>query len=174
MPSKKPPRRDPEAALRASRALAAYLRTGSYEESAKEAGYASRGAARTAIQRELDRTVSADVEELRQLFFTRYQTVIAAIWQSCLGNPNAPEPDYDVDDFDTIKEKMKARRPNLFAIDRFNELTREARKMMGVDVQQAVLVTPPNIIISEEVAAAIDGRAIAQATEQALLPEGGA
>lgn len=161
MPSKGSP--NPDATLRALRALAAWQRTHSYEQAAKEAGYGSRGAAHHAIQRELDRVRSATVEDLRASIMADYMAMRAAILPRALGDPNAPDPDLDVDDADTIKEKLAAKRPNLWAVDRVNEILRDVRKMMGVDVQQSVITIPPNIVIQDSVAQAIDGPVIVSA-----------
>lgn len=61
-----PPTRDINAAQRASLALKLRASKVKYEEVARQCGYASAGAAHRAVQRELNRTVVVNVEELRR------------------------------------------------------------------------------------------------------------
>ncbi len=60
-----PPTRDMLAAQRANLALSLRIEGVGYEEIAHRCGYASRGAAHRAVQREMDRTIVSNIEELR-------------------------------------------------------------------------------------------------------------
>jgi hypothetical protein len=115
-----------------------------YDQIAQECGYGSRAAAWNALQREMERVISADVDEWRVKLTARYEALHAAIWLRGIGNPDAPDPDED-DDEETAKDKRRAKRPNLFAIDRLIEIERDLRKLHGVDVVPKAAVVEPII-----------------------------
>lgn len=108
--------RDVNAAIRAS--LAVKLRAQqrlSYDEIARQCGFSNRGAAHNAVQRELQRNISTNVEEMRreELATLDYLTM------ECLKRLRD-------------EEYAKAK---LFAVDRLIALSERRSKLMGLDMR---------------------------------------
>lgn len=122
--------RDVNAAIRASLAvkLRAQQRLG-YDEIARQCGFASRGAAHNAVQRELARNLSTNIEELRreELATLEYleQTVLKR-----------------------MRDEQYAK-SQLFAIDRLLQISERRSKLMGMDAQKDE--RPANLVVVREV-----------------------
>lgn len=71
--------RDPNAAGRAIEAMNLAIQGLPYDEVARRAGYGSRGAAFKAVQRELQRTLQHQGDELRAIEIARLDTLLAAM-----------------------------------------------------------------------------------------------
>ena len=119
--------RDVNAAQRARQALQLRAQMLTYEEIASRCGYATRDAARKAILRELDRVVVKDVQTLRDQELHMLNIMHQEVWLLFMDKKN---------------------RGRLFAADRLLEISKDRRKLMGLDVK--VDDAPgPQIIIQE-------------------------
>lgn len=127
--------RDINAAQRAALALQLRAAKTSYAKIAEQCGYADRGAAHHAIQREMQRVVVANVEELRQ-----EEAVTLDLLQSeCM--------------------KLFLDRNNkirLFAADRILAVMERRAKLFGLDVKVDGFVGP-QVIIEEVPAGYLEG-----------------
>jgi len=81
--------RDINAGKRAAQALELRAQLLTYEEIAHRCGYASPGAARKAILREMDRTIVRNVDELRDAELHMLNTLHAKCWQKFTDPKNA-------------------------------------------------------------------------------------
>ena len=115
--------RDVNAATRAS--LAVTLRTSGmgYENIALQAGYASAGAAHNAIQRELKRTLVANVEELRREEQVILSKMHSEVWELAMNK------DY---------------KGRLFAFDRLISIRERFSKLMNLDIRPEEQLTQQN------------------------------
>lgn len=80
----KPPARDTAAALRAAQALNLRKLGMTYDQIAQQVGYGDRGAAHRAVQRELQRTLQENADELRTLLASRLDDLYRAMIQKAL------------------------------------------------------------------------------------------
>jgi hypothetical protein len=122
-----PPTRDVNAVMRVAMALKLRARKLTYQQIADECGYGSASACRKAVQRELERIVVEAVEELRR------------------------EEAYIYDQWHAECSEMflnKANKGRLFALDRLIEISRDRRKMLGLDVKTDDL--PPGVTVVRE------------------------
>lgn len=109
---RRPPPRDINAAQRAAVALQLRAQKLPYEEIARRCGYASRSAAYRAIQREMDRTIVANVEQLRQEEMLLLDQLQAEVYALAFDREN---------------------RSRLFAIDRLLQISDRRCRLMGLD-----------------------------------------
>lgn len=109
---RRPPPRDINAAQRAALALQLRAQKLSYEEIAHRCGYASRSAAHRAVQREMDRTIVANVEQLRQEELLLLDQLQAEVYALAFDREN---------------------RSRLFAIDRLLQISDRRCRLMGLD-----------------------------------------
>lgn len=125
-----PTNRDVNAAVRA--ALAVQLRTKKtpYEEIARQCGYGSAGAAHKAIQRELKRTISTNVEEMRREELASLEVLEAECW--------------------TRLQDEEYSKSKLFAVDRILAIKERRAKLMGLDVPVDVAAST-NVVVVREV-----------------------
>lgn len=127
----KHPNRDANAAQRAAMAVKLRSMKMTYEDVAKQCGYANASSCRKAILRELDRTVVQNVEELRKEEIESLERLEFECWKIF---------------YDKEKEKGK-----LFAVDRILSIKDRRAKLMGLDrraedaakAQVVVRQTPP-------------------------------
>jgi hypothetical protein len=105
--------RDINAAQRVQLALSLRAQKKSYDEIAALAGYASRGAAHNAVQRELERSIIEDVAELRREECAMLDRLHAKCWE------RLEDPDYA--------------KSMLFAVDRINFISERRSRLMGLD-----------------------------------------
>lgn len=105
--------RDANAASRA--ALAIELRTQglTYEQIARQCGYASRGACHDAVQRELERVVVEKVDALRREQLLQLDRLQAMCWEMASDEDN---------------------KGRLFAVDRLLQIFDRRSKLMGLDL----------------------------------------
>ena len=106
--------RDGMAVLRLTQAMQLRAQKLTYDVIAVRCGYASRGAAHNAVQRELQRIVVSNVEELRQEESAMLDQMHAEIWPLMLDKSN---------------------RARLFAVDRLLAISERRCKLMGLDVR---------------------------------------
>lgn len=105
--------RDANAATRATLAVQLRAQKLTFDEIAKRCGYASPGACRNAIQRELSRTVVENVEELRREECAMLDQLHAICWERLI------DPAYA--------------KSMLFAADRLATISERRSKLMGLD-----------------------------------------
>lgn len=120
--------RDVNAAQRVS--LAVKLRAGKtrYEDIAKQCGYGSAGAAHKAVQRELERVVVANVEELRQEEVNTLDTMQAECMLLFMDRNN---------------------KGRLFAADRILAIMERRARLLGLDLKPDQAIAAAQVIIRE-------------------------
>lgn len=126
--------RDVNAAQRVIMALDLLNKRLSYDEIASKCGYASRGAAYNAIQRELKRRIHPKIDELRDQELSILDEIHRRVWEVAF----PPENDTDENDKEEQEEEGKKKskdKVNLWAVDRLLELSRDRRKLLNLDVQ---------------------------------------
>ena len=123
--------RDGMAVIRLTQAMQLRAQKLTYDVIAVRCGYASRGAAHNAVQRELQRIVVSNVEELRQEESAMLDQMHAEIWPLMLDKSN---------------------RARLFAVDRLLAISERRCKLMGLDIkpEEAAVV---NMTLVRQVAA---------------------
>lgn len=131
--------RDVNAAERARMAVQLRAQRLTFEQIAAQAGYASPGAARNAIQRELQRNMVQDTDHLRREELAMLDLLHAAIW------PMAVPPD------DAKDAKGKPAKSNLFAVDRIIQISERRAKLMGLDVPVSTGNVAANMVVVREV-----------------------
>ena len=119
--------RDVNATLRVAEALKLRAQKLTYQEIADRCGYANPASAHRAIQRELQRIVVANVEDLRREEAHMYDIAHGECWEAFM---------------------TKSNRSRFFAYDRVLETSKERRKMMGMDVKPDTLPDGTTIIRS--------------------------
>ncbi len=122
--------RDVNAGIRA--ALALKLRAQQhlgYDEIARQCGFASRGAAHNAVQRELARNISTNVDEMRR----EELATLDYLEMECLKRMRD-------------EEYSKAK---LFAVDRLLAIHERRAKLMGLDMQKDE--RPANLVVVREI-----------------------
>ena len=122
--------RDANAAIRA--ALAVKLRAEqrlSYAEIARQCGFASKGAAHNAVQRELARTIATNVEELRREELATLDYLEAV----CLKRMR-----------DETHEKAL-----LFAVDRILQISERRARLLGLDAPTSNTIAAAQVVIRE-------------------------
>ena len=129
------PTRDPNASQRAALAISLRSQKLTYEEIAARAGYASAGAAHKAIMREVNRTITLNVEELRRQEAESLDELERRCWERLQDSEHNKYMLYAVDRILAIKE----RRAKLMGLDQ----TPDAANNLNVVV---VRETPPNYL----------------------------
>lgn len=138
--------RDVNAAFRALQAVKLRIQQKlTYEEIAMQCGYGSRGACHHAVQRELDRCIVSNVEELRKEEQAMLNDLQATLYPYIL---DAAEEDEDEDE-ERDEKKKALPKPNLFVIDRLLAIQRSRRELMGIDVDDRAPTA--NMVIIREV-----------------------
>lgn len=109
--------RDVNAATRVEMALKLRAKRMTYEEVARECGYASRGACHDAVMRELARRVDGSVDALRNEELDSLDRLEKICW-------------------DRLEDENKDyARAKLFAVDRILAIKERRAKLMGLDVR---------------------------------------
>lgn len=127
--------RDVNAAVRVVNAIK-YRQAGwTYERIAAECSYASPGAARNAIQNELDRVIVQNIEEWRNDHTSRLEKLHEEVWALAMD------------------KKAKGR---LFAVDRLLSIAEREAKLLGLDAKPEE-ATGPQFIIEEVPVNYLDG-----------------
>lgn len=125
----KNPTRDVNAAQRANLALKLRASKVKYVDIARQCGYASPGAAHRAVQRELDRTVVTNVEELRKEELDSLERLELECWKRLA---------------DKSYEKSM-----LFAVDRILAIKERRARLLGLDIPTDSNVIGAQIIVQE-------------------------
>lgn len=148
--------RDVNAAQRAQLAVKLRAQRLTFDVIAQKAGYASPGAARNAIQRELQRTMSEDTNELRREELDMLNRLHASIWPMAV--LEAASYDQATKEPVALDEKGKKKQPNLFAVDRIVAISERRCKLMGLDqsVKEAAI---GNVVVIREVPQGLLGEA---------------
>lgn len=121
--------RDVNAAQRVALAVKLRAQKVKYEEIAQQCGYSSAGAAHKAIQRELQRTISTNVEEMRREELDSLDLLEKECWEIF---------------FDKTYEKSR-----LFAADRIMAIKERRAKLMGMDVPADVAANASVVVVRE-------------------------
>jgi hypothetical protein len=126
-----PQTRDVNAANRVSLAVKLRAQKVKYDDIAKSCGYGSAQAAHKAVMRELERTVSEDVKELRREELDSLERLELACWKRLADNAYA--------------------KSMLFAVDRIIAVKERRAKLMGLDtpIDKALM---GNVVVVREVA----------------------
>jgi hypothetical protein len=119
--------RDVNAAVRVTEAIKNRQAGWTYERIAAQCGYANPGAARNAIQNELDRVIVQEVEEWRNDHISRLEKLHEEVWELATN---------------------KANKGRLFAIDRLLAIAEREAKLLGLDAKPDE-ASVPQIIIEE-------------------------
>ena len=106
--------RDVNAAQKVALALQLRAQKLTYDEIAVRCGYASRGAAHNAVQRELERTIPENIEEMRREELYMLDVGHGECWELFMNKNNTWR---------------------LSAYDRILETSKDRRKLMGLDVK---------------------------------------
>lgn len=122
-------RRDMNAAERVALALKLRAARQTYDQIAAACGYDSRGSAYKAVQRELQRNISANVEEMRR----EELAMLDALQQEC---------------YTRMKDKSHDK-AMLFAVDRILQISERRAKLMGLDTKPDD--RPANLVVVREV-----------------------
>lgn len=128
--------RDVNAAQRSALAVKLRAQRLTFEEIAKRVGYASAGACRNAIQRELQRCAVQEVDEMRAEEGRALDLLQAAVWPLAV-------PD-DADDPNASKKKV-----NFFAIDRVLAIMERRARLYGLDAQKDASIALAQVVIRE-------------------------
>lgn len=123
-----PNKRDANATKRAILAIQLRTQKLTYQQIADQAGYASASAARTAIQRELDREVNENVEQLRREELSMLDAMHAEIWPMFADKKNTWR---------------------LQAADRLLAISERRAKLMGLDQTPDQAAIANTIVIRE-------------------------
>jgi len=124
----KAPKRDANAAVRAAMAVNLRAQKLRFDDIAKQCGYASAGACYNAIQRELQRTVVTNVEQLRREELVILDRLHAECWDLAMDKEN---------------------KGRLFAVDRLLAIAERRAKLMGLDIPVDNAVAAASIVIRE-------------------------
>jgi hypothetical protein len=127
---KKPPARDTNAALRAAQALNLRKLGMTYDAIAQQCGYAHRGSAYAAVQRELQRTLQEPADELRILEAQRLDDLYRAMIPKALKGDG-----WSVDRCLRIMERRAA----LLGLDARPDANQQQAQMVLIGVSQDVL-----------------------------------
>jgi hypothetical protein len=129
MQQNKHQKRDVNAAQRAALAVKMRATKAKYDDIAKACGYGSAGAAYKAVQRELQRTVVTNVEELRREELDSLDHLEIECWKRL---------------YDKNYEKSM-----LIAVDRINQIKERRAKLMGLDKPVDTAVNAGLIVVRE-------------------------
>lgn len=125
----KPPVRDVNAAQRATLALKLREQRVKYEDIARMCGYGSAGAAHKAIQRELQRSIVANVEDLRREELASLDRLEMECWKD-------------------FTDKKNANR-RLFVVDRILAIKERRARLMGLDAQKDANIALAQVVVRE-------------------------
>lgn len=126
--------RDVNAATRVTMAIGLRAKKLTYDEIAKLAGYSNATACRRAIMRELERTVSSNVEELRREESVILDKLHASLWEQGIDSENEKQT-WIVDRLLAISE----RRSKLMGLDRVVDGNANANMVIIREVPQGLL-----------------------------------
>ncbi len=121
-------RRNMDAATRVSLALKLRAARQTYDQIAIACGYDSRGSAYKAVQRELQRTISTNVDEMRR----EELAMLDQLQAEC---------------YTRMKDKTHDK-AMLFAVDRILHISERRAKLMGLDAQKDE--RPSNMVVVRE------------------------
>jgi AraC-like DNA-binding protein len=122
--------RDVNAGIRASLALKLRAQQHlSYAEIAQQCGFASKGAAHNAVQRELQRTISTNVDEMRR------EELATLDYLEMMALKRLRDETYE--------------KQQLFAFDRILQIMERRSKLMGLDAQPSGNVAVAGVIVRE-------------------------
>lgn len=105
-------RRDVNAAERVAMAIELFKQRLTYDEIAKRCGYADRGSAYNAIQREMERRIVPNIDAYRQQELAILDAIHQKVWPLVMESP----------------------RPDLFAVDRLMAISKARRELLNLDI----------------------------------------
>src|SRR3954469_6571703 len=120
--------RDGNAASRVAMAVRLPSKKLTFDQIAKECGYASPGACRNPIQRELQRTITTSVEELRREELLILNILHGEMWDMALDKGNLYRT---------------------FAVDRVLAISESRRKLMGLDIKPDDAIAANMVVVRE-------------------------
>jgi hypothetical protein len=120
--------RDVNAAQRAVEAVKLRAKKLTYDDIAKQCGYANPGACRKAVLREMNRVVVTNVEELRREQLYELDQLQAEIWGLATD---------------------KGYKGRLFAVDRLLAIMKRRAELMGLDQSTGTAIAAAQVIIRE-------------------------
>lgn len=127
--------RDANAAARVALAISLRAQKMPYAEIARRCGYRSVGGCHDAVQRELQRVIVKNVEELRREELHMLDKLHALVWEQVVIPPDEGEEE---DEFggDKLRKKKKRTKSgvNFFAVDRLLAISERRCKLMGLDI----------------------------------------
>jgi hypothetical protein len=124
--------RDVNATNRALEAVRQRTTGKTYQAIADDVGYASPGACRDAIMRELHRCACKDVGEYRAEQMAILNRLLEVAMPLAIGNPAA--------------RNLKDRKPNLFAHDRVLGILDRMMKLTGTEIKNEAALVQPVVI----------------------------
>lgn len=142
-----PNKRDANAAKRAILAIQLRTKKLTYDEIAKACGYSNASAARNAIQRELDREISANVEQYRKEELAILDAMQTEIWPMFIDKNN---------------------KGRLFAADRILAISERRSKLLGLDQTPDQAAIANTIIIREVPQGLLDTTITAEIAEKVI------
>lgn len=122
------PNRDANAAQRAATATSLRARRLTYQAIAEQCGYGSASACRKAIQRELQRVVVTNVDELRREELAMLDKLHTECWDLAMD---------------------KGYKGRLFAVDRLLAISERRAKLLGMDAPTTGAIAAAQVVIRE-------------------------
>jgi AraC-like DNA-binding protein len=119
------PNRDVNATMRVAEAIKLRVKKFTYQEIADQCGYSDASACHHAVQRELQRIVVENIEELRREESIIYDRLHAECWELAIDKGN---------------------KGRLFAVDRLISISERRAKLMGLDVRPDEVLAGVTII----------------------------
>jgi hypothetical protein len=143
--------RDATAAQRASQAVQLRASRLTYEQIAWQCGYANPGACRNAVMRELQRTVTPGINNLRLEELSMLDQLHAAVWPLAVaGYSEDQDDDEEEQESGRHKKKRTTTEVNLFAVDRILAIAKRRSELLGLDTPVKV-ADHKNIVVIREV-----------------------
>lgn len=127
--TRNPTTRDVNAARRVSMALELRAQKVKYEEIAQRCGYGTPQAAHKAVMRELERTVSTNIEKMRREELDSLERLECKVWHRL--------------------EDVRYEKSMLFAVDRILAIKERRARLMGLDTPTDSAVFANQIVIRE-------------------------
>ncbi len=119
--------RDANAGVRVIHALELRAKKLTYDEIASQCGYSDRASCYRAVQRELDRRVVSNVDEMR-----KQEADMLVLTTKCLE-----------------KMKDKANKDPLWAVDRLLKISEQRARLMGLDVSKDANIAANMVVVRE-------------------------
>ena len=120
--------RDVNAGMRVTQALELRAKKLTYDEIASQCGYSDRASCYRAVQRELDRRVVTNVDEMRKQEADMLDQLHTVCWEMAMDKSN---------------------RGRLFAVDRVLAISERRAKLMGLDISKDSNLAANMVVVRE-------------------------